>query len=785
MADADVTSGAQQILAGSAGLPGRGLAALGGGLRNIGEAAGNIAMRKAYDEQQTADKIALNDAKTTWLLNSSNLDQTLKQETDPNRINQEFPNAILQAAEASRQNLTEEQKAHFDEWLTPHMISLQKGVTERADGILREQGIARSKENIFRFQDIAKRQPTAEDAMKQLPNIAREIDNGVLKGYWGADDAVVRKNALTKDVAKDWVQSQDDETIIGVLGDWKHSLKMRESGGKPTRMNPFGFAGLYQFGAPRLTEIGVYTPGSGENLKTWNKSGQAAAGKWTGTFHVPGHPEVKTIQDFLSNPAAQEAAFGQHTAKMDEEIARNGLEKYIGQTVGGVQITKEGVYSMLHLGGVGGAKNALEGKGDARDANGTSVLEYARLGRAHDRRIADFIDPEQKKSILAGAEARRAHLIDQADAAMKEQIATQAAIEKVNTGLGLNPFDTDGKKDLDRAYSGIVSSGVDPSVALTHIVEKTKALPPDAVRGVRQGLASNNPSEVAETASNAFNLMSRGGNAVFAPYDGGDEIEKTATKYQHYTEYLGMSGEEAGKRLIMERDPAYKAKVKAQADTFGLDKNIRDDEKAGALLTDLEKKFGAPRFGGWLGTSGAQVAFREGDRQSMVEDYKQLIKDNFDTSGDYALARDMAASQLARVWGATEVAGKRVAMRYPPETAPVFKGIPDVAEHIGGQIQEEIKAATGQDIDRSKIILEPVEGGATSRAFWSGKNPPYRVSYIDKNGHYQTLNPGKAFVADIEKMHKAAEAKFRERQTMLEGSDLPESAAIQAGFGGS
>lgn len=158
------------------------------------------------------------------------------------------------------------------------------------------------------------------------------------------------------------------------------SLVGSESSGNPTRVNQLGYAGLYQFGAPRLADISVYTPGANENLKDWSKTPATAPGKWTGTFNIPGHPEVKTIADFLQNPDAQRAAFGAHQGRMDQEISRLGLDKYEGQIVGGAAINRNALYGMIHLGGAQGTADALASGGvnAARDANGTSVMDYAK-----------------------------------------------------------------------------------------------------------------------------------------------------------------------------------------------------------------------------------------------------------------------------------------------------------------------------------------------------------------------------------------------------------------------
>jgi hypothetical protein len=97
---------------------------------------------------------------------------------------------------------------------------------------------------------------------------------------------------------------------------------------------------------------------------------------------VPGFPQVKTLQDFLGNPAAQKAAFDMHTANMDSQISANGMDRFIGTNVGGVPITRDGLHMMIHLGGAAGTMETLTSNGavNPRDANGTSLLDYARVG---------------------------------------------------------------------------------------------------------------------------------------------------------------------------------------------------------------------------------------------------------------------------------------------------------------------------------------------------------------------------------------------------------------------
>lgn len=235
-------------------------------------------------------------------------------------------------------------------------------------------------------------------------------------------------------------------------------LAQAESGGRPEVVNQFGYAGRYQFGAPRLADLGLYKPGAGEDLSTWSKtpykatkvanadgsvstertitvsfddgvfniptivggkqlseedaisafkSGKSQAtgkfatvdeavaaakartdqigqglGKWTGEFNIPGFPQVKTLQDFLANPQAQDAAMQVQQQRANQEIAVRGLDRFLGQTVNGTVVTRPGIVAMIHLGGPGSAQAYLESGGQTNpaDANGKTVGDYLKLG---------------------------------------------------------------------------------------------------------------------------------------------------------------------------------------------------------------------------------------------------------------------------------------------------------------------------------------------------------------------------------------------------------------------
>jgi hypothetical protein len=143
------------------------------------------------------------------------------------------------------------------------------------------------------------------------------------------------------------------------------ALAKSESGGNHSVVNRQGYSGKYQFGEAAATAAGFYEPDDNPNDNKWN-------GKFK---NLPG---VSSYQDFLKNQAAQDQAFNMHQTHLDTEIEGRGLDKYIGQTVGGVPITRDGLVAMMHLGGPGGTEKFLRTNGqyNPADSGGTKLSDY-------------------------------------------------------------------------------------------------------------------------------------------------------------------------------------------------------------------------------------------------------------------------------------------------------------------------------------------------------------------------------------------------------------------------
>jgi hypothetical protein len=153
---------------------------------------------------------------------------------------------------------------------------------------------------------------------------------------------------------------------VGLTTDAPSSLVTTESGGNfaarndaPGSSGREGHFGRVQFGRDRYDEV-------------------VAAGAV---------PPGMTIEEFGADTpearAAQQSAEDWHFADIQSTIDSRGLDRYIGQTIGGVVITRDGIVAMAHLGGKGGAAQFLQSNGaynpndGPNGQGGTSLSDYA------------------------------------------------------------------------------------------------------------------------------------------------------------------------------------------------------------------------------------------------------------------------------------------------------------------------------------------------------------------------------------------------------------------------
>lgn len=96
------------------------------------------------------------------------------------------------------------------------------------------------------------------------------------------------------------------------------------------------------------------------------------------------------VEDFKNDVALQNQTANKYDALLDAEIERTGLEKYIGEVIDGVPITRTGIKGIIHHAGLGGATTILSrgSFGGRKDRLGTETKKFAQIGYAAETNTA-------------------------------------------------------------------------------------------------------------------------------------------------------------------------------------------------------------------------------------------------------------------------------------------------------------------------------------------------------------------------------------------------------------
>ena len=140
---------------------------------------------------------------------------------------------------------------------------------------------------------------------------------------------------------------------------FKEAVGFKESGGRYSIVNRFGYMGKYQFGKSTLHMIGI-----------------------------------RDARAFLRSPELQEKAFYANSSR-NKWILRKYIAYFNGMTINGINITESGMLAAAHLVGPGAVKDYLYsgGRKVASDAYGTSIEDYMRKFSGYD---TSFVYPERR-----------------------------------------------------------------------------------------------------------------------------------------------------------------------------------------------------------------------------------------------------------------------------------------------------------------------------------------------------------------------------------------------------
>jgi hypothetical protein len=169
-------------------------------------------------------------------------------------------------------------------------------------------------------------------------------------------------------------------------------LAKSESSRRYDIVNELGYLGKYQMGEAALIDCGYY--------KQDGKISNSFSDKfWTGK------DGVKSKQNFLDNPQAQENAIREYMKIQWGYILVHGLDRYIGKTKKGILITESGLLGGAHLGGHIGVSDFIKKGLDAIDRNKVPVSHYVKKFSGYDtpfksRKKLTGVQKDKKGTVL-------------------------------------------------------------------------------------------------------------------------------------------------------------------------------------------------------------------------------------------------------------------------------------------------------------------------------------------------------------------------------------------------
>lgn len=310
--------------------------------------------------------------------------------------------------------------------------------------------------------------------------------------------------------------------------------------------------------------------------------------------------------------------------------------------------------------------------------------------------------------------------------------------------LALDPYASNDKKRADNLYAA-ATNGLSPdqSAAIASaIIQQTGVVPQPVLNDLRRGLTSQSAADVMAAAQSAQQISSFD-PAVLARRDGGNEVQKAADDFTYMVNKLNLSPEEAAQRLIDNRNPEKQQSRKAL------------EPAAKEFVKSIEgQDLGSQFDESWIPFNDPAIGVNPAQEAGLKAEYLAIAEDQFyQSNGDPDIAKNRAMEQMKRLYGVTDIGGKKVVMKHPPER--YWPKLPDKnflgfeGDDFGyakTQLADDIKAFGGSAPQSVQLVTTPETDAMVKR----GEMPAYSVIYQDENGVFQTI-PGKLWRPSLDK----------------------------------
>lgn len=342
----------------------------------------------------------------------------------------------------------------------------------------------------------------------------------------------------------------------------------------------------------------------------------------------------------------------------------------------------------------------------------------------------------------------KATLINSLRTAQKENTGVNGFIGAVASGqASVNPFDPDQVKVADKAFEkmlGAATTEEQQSVVTSGFVASTGYVPKKVQAELRRGASSTNPADVAQ-AMEAASVIQKNAPISFSGFEGGDTVRKNLDLYRTYTSSLGLSPDDAAKKIVDLNDPSKVRERDALLKSEPVKKILKDVTASQVAATFDKSVLG---FG-----SNPKLGENPAAEAAMVGEYRSILEESLvDANGDAGVASELAAERFQRIYGTSDLstAGSSVVVKYPPEKA--YPPAPDgTHDYVREQVLEALKA---EGVNPSKVYLQADD--TTEQDIKAGKPARYQVFYEQDGKMERYFLP---FFADPEAGKAAAKAK--------------------------
>ncbi|WP_322885223.1 hypothetical protein U8C32_02550 [Sinorhizobium medicae] len=351
----------------------------------------------------------------------------------------------------------------------------------------------------------------------------------------------------------------------------------------------------------------------------------------------------------------------------------------------------------------------------------------------------------------------KATLINSLNNARKENAGVRELIGAIASGgASVNPFDSEQTKVADKAFEKMLGAATTPEqqqTVMSGFVAASGYVPKKVQAELRRGAASTNPAEVAQSMQ-AASVLQKNAPISFNGFEGGDTVRKNLDLYRTYTDGMGLSPDEAGRKIIDLNDPEKVRQRDAILKSEPVKKVLKDVSASDvAAIFDKGWFSAAPDVGGVPTQEAVKVGVNTEAEAAIVADYRGILQETIaETGGDMDAAKELANQRFSRNYGVSELSplGSSVVIKYPPEK--VYPAAPDgTHDYIRDQAVEALKA---EGVNPETIYLQAYEG--TAQDIKAGRPARYEVFYEQDGKLERYFLP---FFADPEAGKVAARAK--------------------------